>query len=94
MNRITEAYRNLKAASDNLRSVIRQEFPIGTTLCATIGRSRFVATVEKYGCEWQIEDGDLYVRNTATGKLRRINVTWDGNEISHVRRPIRERGTK
>lgn len=82
MNKIQEAAKAHEEAALALMAAVKEMYPIGTTVAATLGKARITAEVTGHNeiCWWH-EPGSFRVRNLTTGKIRTLDATSQGQRI-------------
>lgn len=82
----------LSAAHDHAREAlcrgVEEELPLGTIIEATLGNARIRGEVTGYGSTWSCHSaGCVWVRNTRTGKTRRVYPALDTEAVRVVMKP-------
>jgi len=83
--RLDQAFRQ---ACKNLCDATAEELPVGTVIDATLGRARIRGEVVSHSKGWSVHyAGSVMVRNSATGKIRRVTPNYEGHAMRIVSRP-------
>lgn len=86
--RIKAAKERFKRDVEDLKETVREEYPVGTYLYATVGNHRLHLCVEQGPSAWGTHSPSvIQVRNTHTGKMRSLDVFYEAHDIYVITKP-------